>query len=319
MPFEPAWVSHTHGITTVDARYTRPAYASVHVIERAGRAALVDSGTNDSVPHVLAALAGLRIAPAAVEWLFITHVHLDHAGGAGSLLRELPNARVLAHPRAAPHLVDPTRLVAGTRDVYGPERFAALYGVPLPIEADRVVSTRDGETFMLGDTPLGVLHTPGHALHHHVLHDPTSRSVFTGDTFGLSYRQLHTDRGPFILPTTTPTQFDPDQLLASVRRIVALEPEAVYLTHYGRATGVAALGAALEARIQDLVGIARRHATDEQRERAIRDEIWTRWSQEAREHGCMLDEASLFDLLSNDIELDAQGLVVWLERSARTA
>ncbi|HTV18094.1 MAG TPA: MBL fold metallo-hydrolase, partial [Polyangiaceae bacterium] len=265
--------SHPHGITTVDAEYVRPGFASVHLLERNGRVAIVDTGTNDSVPLVLDALAGLGLDRGAVDLVFITHVHLDHAGGAGALLAELPQARAVAHPRSVPHLVDPSRLIEASRAVYGDERFDALYGTPLPISAERVVETRDGDRLGLGGSELRVLHTPGHALHHHVLHDVEGRAVFTGDTFGLSYRALDTERGAFIVPTTTPTQFDPEQLVASVRRIVALAPEALYLTHYGRVTGAERLGASLEEQIASHVAIARRHAAASDRERAIRSDL----------------------------------------------
>src|SRR5690606_16935376 len=131
----------------------------------------VDTGSNDSVPGVLAALDALGIARGSVEAVFLTHVHLDHAGGAGLLLSKLPAARAIAHPRAVPHLRDPSRLADATRAVYGAERFERLYGTLLPIDPARLVETSDGETFTLGRSELTVLHTPGHALHHQVLYD----------------------------------------------------------------------------------------------------------------------------------------------------
>jgi glyoxylase-like metal-dependent hydrolase (beta-lactamase superfamily II) len=308
--------SHPDGISVVDAEYVRPAYAAVHLIERDGRVAVVDTGTNHSVPLVLAALERLGLERSAVELVFITHVHLDHAGGAGLLLRELPGARVVAHPRAAPHLVDPSRLVEASRVVYGAERFARLYGVPLPIERSRVSETRDGDRLRLGQSELSVLHTPGHALHHHVLHDLDARAVFTGDTFGLSYRALDTERGALALPTTTPTQFDPEQLIASVRRIVALDPGAVYLTHYGRVTGVERLGASLCTQIERFVEIARQHAGSGDRFTAIRAGLRAFWLEVLGEHGAPL--AAVDDLLAPDIDLNAQGLVAWLARAPRS-
>lgn len=311
----PVTTTHPFGITTVDADYVRPGYASVHLIERDGRVAVVDTGTNDSVPLVLAALERLGLGPAAVDLVFVTHVHLDHAGGAGRLMRALPVARVLAHPRSVPHLVDPTRLIEASRVVYGAARFERLYGTPLPIDRDRIVETADGDRARLGKSEFSVLHTPGHALHHHVLHDIDARAVFTGDTFGLSYRALDTERGPCVLPTTTPTQFDPEQLVASIRRIVALGPEALYLTHYGRVTGVERLAASLEVQIANLVDIARRHAASTDREQAIRADVRLTWLELLGAHGAPL--AAVDDLLAADLDLNAQGLVAFLERSER--
>lgn len=313
----PPWLRQPHGITTIDAFYTRPGYASVHAIERSGRVALVDTGTNSSVPHVLAALASLGIALTQVEMVFVTHVHLDHAGGAGLLMSKLPNARAVAHPRAVAHLVDPSRLTAASREVYGSERFERLYGTPRGIQAERIVATSDGERLQLGDSELLVLHTPGHALHHHVLYDRDSSSVFTGDTFGLSYRQLDGQDGPILLPTTTPSQFDPEQLLASVDRIVALAPQSAYLTHYGRVDDVARLGHRLEDEIQQLVQIARREAGSSDRERSIAALVRDHWLELLSDHGCPLAESEILDLLESDIELNASGLAIWLDRAAR--
>ncbi len=313
----PALTRHPRGITTVDAEYVRPGYASIHLIERDGRAAVVDTGTNASVPRVLGALAELGVAPSAVEFVFVTHAHLDHAGGAGLLLSKLPEARAILHPRAAPHLMDPTRLVEATRQVYGAERSDELYGTLLPIPADRTLITADLERLVLGRSEFQVLHTPGHALHHHVLHDLDAASVFTGDTFGLSYRLLDTAAGPCIFPTTTPSQFDPEQLTASIDRLLALEPEAVYLTHFGRVSGVAALGASMKSQVAELVALARQHQHAPDPHAAIYAGMRAQWLGALKRHGCRLGLAELDALLSSDLELNTQGLLSWLARAAR--
>jgi glyoxylase-like metal-dependent hydrolase (beta-lactamase superfamily II) len=312
---EPVLTTHPRGITTVDAEYVQPGYASVHLIVRNGRVAVVDTGTNDSVPLVLAALAALGVAPAAVDVVFVTHVHLDHAGGAGLLMQALPAARVVAHPRSVPHLVDPSRLCEASRAVYGQAQFERLYGTPLPIESARITATEDGDRLTLGGSEFRILHTPGHALHHHVLHDLDARAVFTGDTFGLSYRALDTERGPCVVPTTTPTQFDPEQLVTSIRRIVALAPEALYLTHYGRVTGAERLGADLELQIASFVDIARRHAAASDRASAIRADLRHLWLELLAEHGA--PAAAVDGLLAPDLDLNTQGLIAWLERGQR--
>jgi len=259
------WIRHADGVTTVDAEYFRPGFASVHVLQRAGRAAIVDTGANSAVPLVMRALAALGVEPDAVDLLFLTHVHLDHAGGAGLLLERLPRARVIVHPRGAPHLIDPTKLEAATIAVYGKQAFEHLYGELVPIPPERIHESQDGEKMPLGPSELLILHTPGHALHHQVLFDPEAAAVFAGDTLGVSYRELDTEAGPFIVPTTTPTQFDPEQLLESVKRVVELGPESVYLTHFGRVTGVSRLAAALSAQIQRYAELSREHASRENR------------------------------------------------------
>jgi len=315
------WLRHSGGITTVDAGYVRPGFASVHVLECAGRAVLIDSGTNDSTPLVLQALAALGLAPEAVDWLFLTHVHLDHAGGAGRLLAHLPNARVLVHPRGGPHVIDPARLEAATMAVYGEPAYRRLYGALLPIPATRVQSTTDGERVSVGGSELTILHTPGHAMHHQILFDPGARAVFTGDTFGLAYPELETAAGAFIVPTTTPTQFDPPQLIASIRRIVGLAPEAAYLTHFGRVSGVASLGESLREQIERSVELARQHRTADgaegDRQERIRAALRAELVARAARHG-IADAASTVDrVLGPDLQLNAQGLLAWLQRTER--
>jgi glyoxylase-like metal-dependent hydrolase (beta-lactamase superfamily II) len=311
------WIPHSDGVTTIDAEYFRPGFASVHVLERDGHAALIDTGANSSVPLVLRALTALGIPVETIEYLFLTHVHLDHAGGAGSLLAALPHARVIVHPRGAAHLVDPTRLEAATIAVYGEQAFKKLYGALVPIPADRITQTADGQALPFGRHELRILHTPGHALHHQVLFEPETRALFSGDTFGVSYRELDTEAGAFVVPTTTPTQFDPRQLLASIRRIVELAPESVYLTHFGRVKGVARLATALSEQIERFVELAREHATHEQRHARIRSALHDYLVERATVHGIPQPSATVDAVLGPDLELNAQGLVAWLERAEK--
>lgn len=308
---------HPHGITAVDTEYLYPGHAAAHIIQDSGRAAFVDVGTNFSVPYLLAALQELKIPREAVDYLLLTHVHLDHAGGAGALLRELPNARAYLHPRGAPHLIKPQKLIAGSKVVYGEERFARLYGELVPLPAARVHEVRDGERVTLGARTLELIHTPGHALHHYAVVDAAHESIFPGDTFGISYRAFDTDQGAFIFPTTTPTQFDPVQLVASIERLLAYHPESMYLMHFSRVTDVPRLGASLKAQVQELAAIARRHAQDADPAAGIRTEVLSCWLTAARRHGCMQSDSELGRLLGGDLELNTQGLLVWLERETK--
>lgn len=194
-------------IHTIDTGFGGAQFDAAYLVVEAQRGALIDCGTSLSVPHLLAAVQAAGLAPAQVEWLILTHVHLDHAGGAGALLQHLPNARVLVHPRGAPHMIDPMRLIAGATAVYGEEEVARSYGQIVPVPAERVVEAADGQPVLLGERVLRTLETPGHARHHLCVWDARSRSWFTGDTFGLSYRQLDSEQGAFILPTSSPVQF----------------------------------------------------------------------------------------------------------------
>jgi glyoxylase-like metal-dependent hydrolase (beta-lactamase superfamily II) len=289
------------------------------VIQHGGRAAFVDVGTTHSVPYLLAALDELGVARSSVDYLFLTHVHLDHAGGAGRLMQELPNAKAVLHPRGAPHLVQPEKLIAASRAVYGEDQYRQLYGDIVPIPADRVILTEDAQRIELAGREFEFIHTPGHALHHHCIVDLQHSAIFTGDTFGLSYRELDTDKGAFIVPTSTPSQFDPDQLIASIDRILAYRPEALYLMHYSRVTDVPRLGMELKAQVRQISDIARRHAASPDVKAAIIDDMRSLWIRSAREHGCMLPDAQIDALLGSDMELNAQGLTVWIERQRRAS
>jgi glyoxylase-like metal-dependent hydrolase (beta-lactamase superfamily II) len=313
----PTIIAHPDGVFAVDTGYVRPGLAAAHIIQQGERAAFVDVGTAHSVPDLLAALDQLGIAREAVDYVFVTHVHLDHAGGVGQLMRALPNAQAVLHPRGAQHLIAPDILIGASQAVYGEQRFRALYGEIVPVAAERVRVTADGERLSLAGRPFACVHTPGHALHHHCLVDLDHAGIFTGDTFGLSYRELDTPRGAFIVATTTPTQFDPDQLLASVDRLLACAPQAMYLMHYSRVTDVPRLGADLKADIRQLVDIARSHAGARDAQASIAAEIRADWLARARRHGCALSDAAILELLDLDITLNAQGLVAWLQRARR--
>lgn len=312
----PTIYRHSHGIYAIDAEYLYSGHAAAHLIVDSGRAAFVDVGTNDSVPYLLAALAELGIARESVDHLLLTHVHLDHAGGAGALMRELPNARAVVHPRGAPHMIDPARLIAGSKAVYGEERFAQLYGELVPIPRERVRVAADGERVSLGARTLELIHTPGHAMHHYAVVDAAHASLFSGDTFGISYPPLATARGSFITPSTVPTQFDPEQHLASIDRMLSYRPESIYLMHFSRVTGVPRLAELLKSQIRELTGIARRHAHAPDRAAAIRADMLALWIQLARREGSTLESAALERALANDLELNTQGLIAWLDRAA---
>ncbi len=315
----PRIVRHPHGIVSVDTEYVHPGHASSHILEDNGRAAFVDVGTNYSVPYLLAALDVLGVAREAVDYVFLTHVHLDHAGGAGVLMKALPNAVAVLHPRGAPHMIEPEKLIAGSKLVYGEERFAKLYGTLEPIPAARVKLAQDGEHFELGRRDLELIHTPGHALHHYAVVDRAHASIFPGDTFGISYRALDTAQGAFITPTTTPTQFDPDQLVASIDRMVSFAPESMYLMHFSRVRDVPRLARDLKAQIGDLVRITEKRADASDRYAAIRADMLDLWLRLARKHGCPQSDGEIESVLAGDLDLNTQGLIVWADRRRRGA
>jgi len=269
------------------------------------------------VPRLLAALDAAGVARNAVDWVIPTHVHLDHAGGAGALMAELPEATLLVHPRGARHLINPTVLLGSARAVYGDEEVRRAYGTVVPVDASRVVESADGMVIELAGRPLTLFDTPGHARHHHCLWDERSRGFFTGDTFGLSYREFDTPQGAWLLPTTTPTQFDPAALRTSIERMLAKQPQRMYLTHYGCIGNVAALGRDLLDQLDAVVALGERARTQslafEARHIALKADLAAMYLQRLQSLGSTLPREQVLELLAMDIELNAQGMAAWLD------
>ena len=305
---------YEHGIQAIDTGFHRPGFDAAYLVVEQGHAAFIDCGTNYSVPRMLDTLREAGLDPGQVDWLILTHVHLDHAGGAGELMSRLPRARLVVHPRGARHMIDPSKLWAGASAVYGESVMQRDYGRLRPVPADRVVEAPDGHQVDLAGRTLVCLDTPGHARHHNAIWDPDSRGCFTGDTFGLSYRELDTDRGAFILPTTSPVQFDPGALHASIDRLLALGPEAMYPTHFGRIVEVERLARDLHEQIDAMVAIAVAGDGREDRHEALTHGLEELYARRAAHHGWSGDREALRALLGSDIELNAQGLEVWLDR-----
>jgi glyoxylase-like metal-dependent hydrolase (beta-lactamase superfamily II) len=303
------------GVYLVDTHYVRPGLAASHLVVDDGRAAFVDTGAAPAAPRLLAALDELGIAREQVDYLFLTHVHLDHAGAAGQLIEALPNARAVLHPRGAPHMIDPAKLIAGSIEVYGEERFRELYGEIVPIPADRVVVTEDGSRLRLGGRTFEFIDAPGHAKHHHCPIDLDHSEIYSGDNFGICYRELDTAAGPFMLPTTTPVQFDPDAFHATLDRMMSYAPKRIYQTHFGPVEDLDRLARDLHACIVELVRIARRHARAEDRRALIEVDMFRYLSARLDEHGYAGDLAERHRLLDDDVRLNTSGLEVWLDRS----
>ena len=305
-----------HGIHVVDTGFHRPRFDAAYLIVERGRAAFVDAGTNHSVPRLLAALAAVGLAVDAVDYVIPTHVHLDHAGGAGLLMQQLPKARLVVHPRGARHLIDPAHLTRSATTVYGAEEIERSYGALVPVPAERVLPTADGMTIELAGRPLHFLDTPGHAMHHHCIWDAASRGFFTGDTFGLSYREFDTVAGAWIMPTTTPVQFQPEALRRSIARMLAFTPQQIYVTHYGRIREVPRLAALLLAQLDEMVAVAKATPTGPDRHRALMAGLERVHLRHLRDHGSALSHARIRELLALDLELNAQGIAIWLDRTA---
>jgi glyoxylase-like metal-dependent hydrolase (beta-lactamase superfamily II) len=302
------------GVVLVETGYVRPGIAAAWIVRGKRSAAVVETGTALSVPRILDALAAQGVRLEDVSHVVVTHVHLDHAAGAGALLRRLPAARLVVHPRGARHMIDPSKLLAGAAEVYGGEaEIRKLYGDVAPAPADRVVEAPDGLAIDLGERPLRFLDSPGHAKHHFVVHDPATRGFFTGDTFGISYRQHDGPNGPFMFPTTTPVQLDPPALFASIDRMLAERPERMYLTHFGMLEGnIPARAEALKRAVDGHVRVARGAPAGPGRQEAIRAGLARQLLESLAAHGWTGRPEDALSWFAVDLDLNAQGLEVWL-------
>jgi glyoxylase-like metal-dependent hydrolase (beta-lactamase superfamily II) len=309
----PGLTEHGDGITAIDTDLLRPQFDACHLIVDGGRAAFVDSGVNASVPLFLAALREKDIDPSAVDYLFLTHVHLDHAGGAGELMQALPNARAVLHPRGAPHMVDPAKLIRGAMAVYGESAFREMYGDIVPIPEARVIVAADREEFTFGGRTFVNVFTEGHARHHHCFFDATAEAVFTGDSFGVSYRELDTHKGEFIYPTTTPVHFDPPEAHRAIETILGFEPKQLFLTHYSRISDIDRLADDMHRRLDDFVAMAEAHADDEDRTGAIHERMTAYFEQELEAHGFAGSREDIRAFVSKDVILNTMGLEFWLD------
>ena len=314
----PANSAHTtdigNGITAIDTEYLRPLQDASHLIVHDGRGAFVDTGTNAGVPLLLDALRQQELDVGDVEFVFLTHIHLDHAGGAGLLMQQLPNARCVVHPRGAPHMINPEKLIKGTEGVYGVERTRDMYGDIVPIDADRVVVPDDEQWLDFNGRYMQALFTEGHARHHYCLNDPASQGVFTGDSFGISYRELDTAAGEFIFPTSTPASFDPVEAHRAIDRIMSCEPEQLYLTHYSRVRNLPRLANAMHAGIDAYEKMALACSGADDRLVALEAAMYDYLATGLIAHGFKGGHDAMRAVLEVDVALNAAGLVAWLAR-----
>jgi len=200
-------------------------YGAVYVVD-AERPALVDTGIGTNHERILAAVEEAGLAPGDIEVIAVTHVHLDHAGGAGFLVDECPNATVYVHGIGAPHLADPERLWGGTKNAVGDQ--IGFYTEPKPVPESRISELEDGDAIDLGDHALEVYHAPGHAPHQVVFHDPANDAVFTADAAG-----IYAPSRDELFPTSPPPNFDPRQCQSDVDTLKEIQPDVLCYAHFG--------------------------------------------------------------------------------------
>jgi glyoxylase-like metal-dependent hydrolase (beta-lactamase superfamily II) len=310
-------------VTTIDCNYLMPQVAAAYLLHCGDRACFIDNNTNHAVPALLSALAQSGYKSEQVEYIIITHVHLDHAGGTGLLLRHCPNAKVVAHPRAAPHVIDPSRLVQSAQQVYGEMQFRQLYGEIVPVPEERVIIPTDGETLLVGDTELTFIYTRGHANHHFVIVDRKTKSVFTGDSFGLAYPLFQGGAYPFLFPSTSPTDFDPNEARISYDKILRCGATQAYLTHFGVWHDIPAGYKMLceyidyaEQIFNDLVSAAK---NSPEQDYQLAYQAYSKFFDKELEARGIILNADQKKLLALDLDLNAKGVAFAAQRARKKA
>ncbi|TKI54595.1 MBL fold metallo-hydrolase [Brevibacillus antibioticus] len=274
---------------------------------------LVETGPSPSVPYIKAGLAKLGYTLEQVTYIIVTHIHLDHAGGAGLFLKDCPNAKIVVHPKGARHLVDPSRLIAGARAVYHDE-FDRLFDPIVAVPEERILIRGDGDTLEIGENcVLEFLDSPGHANHHFSIYDPISRGMFTGDTAGVLYPQLKKDGIHLVLPSTSPNQFNPDAMLASLSRFEARELSRIYFGHFGMSEQVDDVYRQIREWLPMFVAegetaLAAGHTYDE-----LSRKLFERVSDHIQSQGISGDHG-IFDVLKLDLQVCSMGILDYLHK-----
>lgn len=300
------------GISVIDSEYYSKDFAAIYLLKQKNKVAIIETGTNYSVPLIKGALANIGLSFSDVSYIIPTHVHLDHAGGAGLLMKQCQNATLVVHPRGARHLIDPSKLVAGAKAVYGEEKFKEYYGEIISIDSERVIEADDNFILDFDGRELKFIDTPGHAKHHFCIWDKDTKSMFTGDTFGISYRDLDMDSEVYIFPSTSPVQFDPDALIKSINRIMEFRPERVCLTHFSAIRPTQEIADQLIDGIHFVSNLTKKYISHKDAESIIFNEMMSYFLNGLGKIGNQ-DKDYCTERIELDVKINTQGLIYWLQ------
>lgn len=278
---------------------------------------IIETSASPSIPFILQGLKQLNVSPESIQYIIVTHIHLDHAGGAGLFLQHCPNAKVVVHPRGARHLADPTRLIAGAKAVYG-KQFNDLFEPILPIPEERLLTKKNKEKLKIGDNFLLTFYdTPGHANHHLSIYHPHVNGMFTGDTVGVKYPELAKEGIEFCLPSTSPNQFDPDKTLTALALYESLQLDVIFFGHYGQSLNPPLMYKQVRTWLPVYVELATEayeaHNNWDDRVQATIGKI----TEKVRRHldGLGIEQNhDVYKILSLDIEVCSMGLIDYLQK-----
>ncbi|WP_088071986.1 MBL fold metallo-hydrolase [Gottfriedia luciferensis] len=280
---------------------------------------IIETSASPSHEHLLKGLKELQIPFERIKNIIVTHIHLDHSGGAGLLMEKCPNATLFVHPKGAPHLEDPTKLIASAKQVYGDD-FDRLFNPILPIQASRIRQVEDGEELQLSKNRiLTFLYTPGHAKHHISIFDSASKFMYTGDTLGIYYPQLQNEIGTYILPSTSPNQFSYESTLNSLRKIQEFNPDAICFGHYGLSSNTQFIFESLITKLDRFMNAATRIINENQgqsfneKSKLLSTTLYNEVKQELQSRK-ISDTHPVYKIIKLDLEVSAMGLIFSLDR-----
>ena len=301
------------GISVIDSGYFSKDFAAIYLLRQGNEVAIIETGNKYSATNVQKALKMDGLSFSDVAYIIPTHVHLDHAGGAGELMNRCQNAQLIVHPRGARHMINPSKLIEGAMAVYGEENFNKLYGEIIPIDSSRVIEADDNFILDFEGRELKFIDTPGHARHHFCVWDKQTESMFTGDTFGISYRDLDKENEVYIFPSTSPVQFDPEALIKSIYKIMEYKPQRVCLTHFAAIKPTQKVVDQLIDGIHFVSNLAKKYATENDAELIIQDEMMSYFLKGIKKVGND-DLEFCRDRLKLDVEINTQGLIYWQQK-----
>ena len=312
---KPVITEIANNIVVIDTHFHRDRFCASHLIRENGKAAFIDVGSAVSIPYLLRALDKLNLHTSDVRYIMLTHIHLDHAGGAGILMEHCPNAHLWVHSKGLRHMVNPEKLISASKSVYGETRFSQMYGHIPTIPSEKVSPMKDGMIIDFEGRELHVMDTPGHAQHHCCIRDPKSNGIFVGDTMGMAYPELQvTGHPPFQIPITSPAAFDPHALEKSINRLQSMNPSLYYIAHFGPIPAHSESVQSLQSLIRQHLEIGR--VMDDDTNYAtivpqLRDLYYQAYCSQP---GRIMDQEQFNHVLEFDLDLNAQGLAVWAAR-----
>jgi len=306
------------GIIAIDTRmFERENVTSAYLVT-GPRPALVETGSATVADEVREGLRSLGVGPDDLAHIVVTHIHLDHAGGAGTLAPHFPSATVWVHERGAPHLADPTRLTASAERIYGEDGLRRLFGPVEPVPEDRLRALTDMDSVDLGDgRRLTALHTPGHASHHVALLDSETGGAFVGDALGVFLPDVQ-----ILRPATPPPEFDLEQAIRSIERIRGVEPSSILFSHFGPMAEVEHVTTLAITRLERWTGVVEEalEETDDPARVAelLREGTAMETNPADADEGRRAGVAERYELLSS-YEMNAMGIMRYLRKRREAA